>query len=90
MKVLDWDPLDWALAWLVVVLLPDLLPGDLWPQHSSCEGKMIVNQVSLFEKCLFSNMTKYSWPDIFMHAKIVFISLTKPYRLKLTRKCQIV
>ena len=28
------------------------------------------------------------WPDIFMHAKIV--SISKPYRLKLTRKCQIV
>ena len=29
MKVLDWEPLDWALAWLVVVRLPDLLPGDI-------------------------------------------------------------
>ena len=35
MKVLDWSVLDWALAWLVVVLLADL-PGYLVSQHNSC------------------------------------------------------
>ena len=35
MKVLDWSVLDWALAWLVVVLLADL-PGYLVSQHNNC------------------------------------------------------
>lgn len=34
MKVLDWEVLDWPLAWLVVVLLPDL-PGYLVSQHNN-------------------------------------------------------
>ena len=36
MNVLDWEVLDCPLAWLVVVLLPDL-PGYLVSQHSNYE-----------------------------------------------------